>query len=115
MRINPILCVLAAAIAGLITFGLYSMQNTNATWLITIGGFICMVLPLATTLGIRFEETRTTTNVKVLSGMFFAILLVSHFIFAGFRISSTPAYVVINGIVLLLWLLIAYAIAKAKM
>ena len=114
MKINSIPCVLAAAIATLIAFGLYSIHAYNNAWLVAIGGFICLALPLATTFGVSFEQSRTTTNIKVLSGTFFALLLVSHFVFA-FLNFTTPAYIVINGIVLLLWLLIAYAITKAKM
>ncbi|MBO4543343.1 MAG: hypothetical protein J5725_09215 [Bacteroidales bacterium] len=45
--------------------------------------------------------------------MFFAVLLIAQLIFAFVQF-STPAYVITNGMLLLVFLLCVYAIAKAK-
>ena len=65
------------------------------------------------TIGVNFEQSRTTTNVRVVSGIFFVISLASNLIFSFFTF-STPSYVITNGILLLIFVLIAYSISKAK-
>lgn len=58
-------------------------------------------------------ELRTSANTAVLGGVFFFILLLSHLIFA-FTAFHIPAYVIINGILILLFILVVYAVAKTK-
>ncbi len=81
--------------------------------LLAIGGGLCMFLPLVTCLGVRFEQKRTSANVAVVGAVFFVLMLVSNACFAYLHF-ETHAYVIVNGIILLLFLLIAYLIIKAK-
>ncbi|MBO4582299.1 MAG: hypothetical protein J5701_08485 [Bacteroidales bacterium] len=64
-------------------------------------------------LGLRFEQGRTSANTAAVGGVFFVVLLIAQLIFAFVQF-STPAYVITNGMLLLVFLLCVYAIAKAK-
>jgi len=68
---------------------------------------------LALSIGVNFERSRTTTNIRVVSGIFFAVALISNLIF-NFLSFSEPSYIITNGILLLIYILIAYSINRAK-
>lgn len=114
MKVNFVPTLIAAAISLLIAYALYSFCKTDdAQTVIAIGGFVCSFLTLATCFGVRFEQGRTSANTAVLGGVFFVILLISHCIFA-FTKFHTPLYVIVNGILLMVFILVVYAVAKAR-
>jgi hypothetical protein len=113
MKIDFIKTIIAITISLLIAYGLYSFHESDNKMLLSIGSFIFLSATLILSIGARFELPRTTTNVKVVSGIFFAIALISNLIFT-FISFSVPSYVITNGILLLVFVLIAYSIHKAK-
>ena len=114
MKINIIPTIIALAVSALAAYALYAFCKTEGQeLLLAIGGGIALFLPLATCLGIRFEQGRTSANTAAVGGVFFAVLLIAQLIFAFVQF-STPAYVITNGMLLLVFLLCVYAIAKAK-
>lgn len=114
MKIKVIPTIIAAAISALIAYGLFSFCKTpGLESLLAIGGFISLFLTLATCLGVRFDQSRTSANIAVIGGVFFFILLVSHLFFT-LTLFNKQIYLIINGIILLLFLLTLYGIAKAK-
>lgn len=114
MKIKVIPTIIAAAICALIVYGLFGLSKTHGQELLfAIGGFVCLFPTLGTCLGVRFERERTSANIAVIGGVFFVIQLVCFLVFT-FVSFSTPTFVVVNGIILLLFLLVAYSVAKAK-
>jgi hypothetical protein len=113
MKINLVQTVIAIALSLLIAFGLYSFHSSENKILLSAGSFIFLAVTLIITIGASFELPRTTTNVKVVSGIFFAIALIGNLIFT-FISFSVPGYVITNGILLLVFILIAYSINRAK-
>ena len=113
MKINFVQTIIAIALSLLISYGLYSFHNSENKMLLSVGSFVFLALTLIITIGASFELPRTTTNVKVVSGVFFAVALISNLIFTLIKF-SVPSYLIINGILLLVFILIAYSINKAK-
>ena len=113
MKINFVQTIIAIALSLLISYGLYSFHNSENKMLLSVGSFVFLALTLIITIGASFELPRTTTNVKVVSGIFFAVALISNLIFTFIKF-SVPSYVIINGILLLVFILIAYSINRAK-
>ena len=113
MKINFVQTIIAIALSLLISYGLYSFHNSENKMLLSAGSFLFLALTLIITIGASFELPRTTTNVKVVSGIFFAVALISNLIFTFIKF-SVPSYVIINGILLLVFILIAYSINRAK-
>lgn len=114
MKLNVIPTIIAVAISALIAFGLYSFAKTEDYQShLAIASFIALLFPLATTLGAKFEEPRTSANVKTLSGVFFILALIASVLFAFVKF-TVPVLVLSEGLILLVWLLVAYAVAKAK-
>ena len=113
MKLNFVQTIIAIAVSLLIAYGLYSFHHSENKVLLSLGSFVFLATTLVITIGVNFEQSRTTTNVRVVSGIFFVISLASNLIFSFFTF-STLSYVITNGILLLIFVLIAYSINKAK-
>ena len=114
MKIRVVQTIIALGISVLLAYALYELCHTDGKeMLLAIGGGLCLFLPLVTCLGVRFEQPRTTANVAVVGAVFFVLMLISNVLFAYLPF-KTHTFVIVNGILLLLFLLIAYLIAKAK-
>ena len=113
MKINFVQTIIAIAASLLIAYGLYSFHDSENKILLCAGSFAFLATALVLSIGISFELPRTTANIRVLSGLFFAVALISNFIFTFINF-SVPSYVIINGILLLVFISIAYAINKVK-
>lgn len=113
MKINFVQTIIAIAVSLLIAYGLYSFHDSENKILLSAGSFVFLAITLVFSIGINFQLPRTTTNVRVVSGIFFAVALISNLIFT-FVAFSVPSYVITNGILLLVFILIAYSINKAK-
>ena len=113
MKINFVQTTIAIAVSLLIAYGLYSFNDNENRILLSAGSFLFLATTLVLTIGTSFQLPRTTTNVRVVSGIFFGVALISNLIFM-FVAFSVPSYVIINGILLLVFILIAYSINKAK-
>ena len=113
MKLNVVQTVIAIAVSLLIAYGLFCFLDSENKILLSVGSFVFLATTLAITIGVDFEQTRTTTNVRVVSGIFFVIAFASNLIFSFFTF-STPSYIITNGILLLIFSLIVYSINKAK-
>ena len=105
--------MIAVAVSLLIAYGLYSFHNGENKMLLCVGGFVLLATTLVFTIGTSFERPRTTANVRVVSGIFFAIAFIGNLVFTFFNF-SVPGYVITTGILLLAFILIVYSINKAK-
>lgn len=113
MKINFVQTIIAIAVSLLVAYGLYSFHDSENRILLSVGSFVFLVTALIMTIGTSFELPRTTTNIRVVSGIFFAIAMISNLIFTFINF-SVPSYIIINGILLLVFILIVYSINKAK-
>ena len=113
MKINFVQTIIAIAVSALIAYGLYHFHNGENQMLLSIGSFVFLSVTLALSISVNFEQPRTTTNIRVVSGIFFAVALISNLIF-NFLSFSEPSYVITNGILILIYVLIAYSINRAK-
>lgn len=113
MKLNFVQTIIAIAVSLLIAYGLYSFHRSENKILLSAGSFVFLATALIMTIGASFEHPRTTTNIRVVSGIFFTIALISNLIFTFINF-PVPSYIIINGILLLVFILIVYSINKAK-
>jgi hypothetical protein len=113
MKFNLITTIIAIAICLLIAYGFYAFFDGEQKLLLSVGSFLFLTLTLITVIGIKFDQSRTTVNVRVVSGIFFIIALISNFIFLFCQFSN-PVYILTNGILLLVFIFIVYSISKTK-
>lgn len=113
MKINFIPTILALAISFLTAYGLYSIHANEHRILLMLGSFVFFAVTLITAFGASFNLPRTTFNLKTLALIFFVIALCTNLLFS-FVNFSVQSYIVSNGILLLVFLLITYSIKSAK-
>ena len=113
MKVHFVQAIIAIAVSLLIAYGLYSFHDSKNKILLSAGSLVFLAVTLILTIAVNFELPRTTTNIRVVSVIFFAIALISNLAFTFINF-SVPSYVIINGIFLLVFILIAYSINKAK-
>ena len=113
IKINFVPTIIALAMSLLIAYGLYSFNGSENKILLSAGSFVFLAVTLVMAMGTSFEFPRTTTNIRAVAGIFFAVAFISNLIFT-FVAFSVPSYVITNGILLLVFILIAYSINRAK-
>ena len=113
MKLNFTQTIIAIALSLLIAYGFYSFHDSENKIILTFGSFIFLAITLGITIGVRFERSRTTTNIRTVSGIFSIIAFFSNLIFS-FLTFSTPGYVIVNGMLFLVFSSIVYSINKAK-
>ena len=107
MSINIFLLFISLALSALGGYGFWAGANHL---LLTIGAGISFFVTLAGLLAVSLG--RGSANIKVLSVVFFILLLVDHLIF-GFVPFHTAPYFIITGIVLLLYATLFYFITSS--
>lgn len=112
MKIDFVKTIIAVAIGCLIAYGLYTVcEYDNLRWLLTsIGGGILSLL-LVFSIGIKPKAERTAVMVSTLSIVLFFICGVVNFGFAFFNFSK-PLFIIVNGIILLIYALIVQGMYK---
>lgn len=115
MKLNLIPCILVLAVSLLIAFGFYSWcrcEENNI--LVAVFGGVSIMLALGATFGATFQDSRKSVNVNVLSGLNACALLVSNIVFCCISSFSVAAYVIVNGILFVMWLAMVYGVVKAS-
>lgn len=112
MKINPFLTVISLLLAVLVSYALYSYcRNEELKWMITLLGGVSIFLTWAGTLAVSLTDKARHVNFKVLSGVCAAVMTVLQIVFT-FSAVTMPTYTLVTGVLLILWLVLAYALAK---
>ena len=115
MKVNYITLVIAFAIAALMGYALFAMNGaeTDIPLANALGGGIVLFITLAGAISVSSTDAKgSTVNIRVLSIVFFLVLLVEQLIFS-FVPFKLPPYIIVTGILALIYVLIAYAIGKS--
>ena len=114
MKIDFVKTIIAVAISCLLAYGFYAICKVDELrWLLTIVSGVAMTITLAFTLGIKPKAERTSVMFTTMSSIFFVVITVMDFIFAFVNFSK-PVFVILNGIILLIYALIANRMFKCK-
>ncbi len=113
MKVNIFLTIIGLLLASLIAYLNFSIaegkQNDSLCGFVSA---VCYIATLVSTLGIQITESpRQTVNLRVMSVLFFVIFAIVNFCFAIFGIVQ-PYYFLINGILLLIFVLLTYKLSK---
>ncbi|MFD1628660.1 hypothetical protein [Pseudopedobacter beijingensis] len=113
MKVNFVKSIIALAVSGLIAYGFYSFHSTESKGVLVIGSFLFLAITLLFSIGISFNLSRTVALVRTVSIIFFFISLVSNLVFIYINFNM-PLYIIINGILFLIYVLVAYSISQSK-
>lgn len=114
MKCNIFLTVASVLIAALIGYGFYAANSSESfVWLLCSGAGITSVLTLTGIFGISTKGRTGGINITALSSIFFVLFLICNLVFAFTAVKLAP-YVIINGILLLIYAIGIYGIVKSK-
>ena len=106
-----ILSVMLAALVGYLAFNVASGDENDA--ICGISSSVCFAVTLVPIMGLQYKSGRLGVNIRVFSLIFFVIFAISHFCFAGFGVKM-PYYIIVNGIMLMIYLAILYKMQGVK-
>lgn len=114
MKANIFLTIISLLFALLLGYFAYTVaEGKDNDILCGIGASVCLVATLVPMIGLQYESGRLSTNIRISSGLFFFVFLISNFCFAGFGI-NTAYYIITNGIILVIFLAIFYKMQNIK-
>lgn len=113
MKIDFVKTIIAIAVSSLIAYGFYTFNASSNESLLAVGSLIFSITTLTLAIGINFDLPRTTTLIRTVSVIFFVVSILSN-LFFSFVVFKTGLYIIINGILFLIYGLTAYSIGKAK-
>lgn len=114
MKINVVNSLVASALAALIAYGCYALGDyQEVQLLVTIAAFVQFAIFGLGTLAVSLPDSRMTVMFRILSGVFLGVALISNLIFACFNF-NVPLYIILNGVVMLIYVLSAVGIARAN-
>ena len=113
MKINTFTAILAVLLALIISYFLSHYQDEENKIIYGICSFLGLFITGVSTIAISYDYSRTTILTRTASLVFFLLILGSQIFFAVINF-TLPFYVLINGSLIILSLLIVYSISKSK-
>jgi hypothetical protein len=115
MKVNLVFLLISLAIAVLAGYGFFSWNSGEALQLlITIGAGLTVFITIGGIIAIKSAGGRGSIgNIRALSIVFLIIFVVSNVIFSFITLITPTSYIVINGILLIVYMLITYTISRA--
>lgn len=113
MKLDIIKIFIAIAVSGLIAYGFFAFNTSPNKDLLTVGSLIFLITSLTFTIGVSFNLPRTTSLIRTVSAIFFIIALLGNIAFS-FMEFKEATYIIVNGILFLIYGLISYSIGKAQ-
>ena len=106
MKIDSIKTIIAVVISALLAYACYEIcKFERVQWIITIGTFLTIGIPCVLSLGVSSKEKRLAVMLKTFSSIILTVEIVVNFVFVFFDF-SVPVYVIVNGLLLLVFVLI---------
>jgi hypothetical protein len=114
MKVNVVMLVIALAMAALVGYGFFSANSGEPyRMVLAIGAGIVLFVTIGGAIAIRSATGRGSVgNIRVLSALFLVLFVVEQLIFS-FVSLRLPPYIIVTGIMLLVYVLIVYAVGKA--
>lgn len=114
MKLNSVPSLLAVIISALLGYAVYSIADIDPNAILAgIVSTVCFIVTLTLAIGVEFTNGKLSVNIRVLSLSAFTVMLISHFAFAA-TIVKMPYYLIVNGLILCIYLCIAYYVNSLK-
>jgi len=114
MKINFVFALIAFAISALAGYGFFAWNGGELYQiLIAIGGGLTIFFPLAGLIALTSAGHGPVGNIRALSVVFLLVEIITNIIFSKMDMGGPAAYIIVNGILMLVYILIGYAVSRA--
>ena len=115
MKVDFVKSLIALVISTLLAYACYEICDyEQVKWVITMGAFVTIGVPMMLALGISSQQDHSSIMFKTLSVCVLFLEITSNGVFLFFDF-SIPIYVIINGLILLMFVLVYNSIYRTKM
>ena len=115
MKLDIVKSLIAVAISALLAYACYEICDCERLqWVIAVGSFVSIGIPMMLALGVSSQQERSSVMLKTLSWVLLLIEIVSNGVFSFFDF-SIPVYIIVNGLILLIFALTYNSIYRTKM
>ena len=115
MKLDAVKSLIAVAFSALLAYACYEICNyEHVQWVIAAGTFVSIGIPMILALGVSSQQERSSVMLKTLSWIFLLIEVISNGVFVFFDF-SIPVYIIVNGLILLIFVLIYNSVYRTKM
>lgn len=115
MKVNPVQFLISLTISALIGYAFYSFSKEINQLVLGLGAFVTSFFTGVFLLAIGHSNAKIRLNISTLSTVFFLLFLILNATFAFFGSDITNVYVVVMGLLLLIYTAIVYSIGKASL
>ena len=114
MKFDKIFLLLSLGISALVGYGFYWLSG-GEQWriLISIVTGVLLFTTLTGLLAIKGNSNGSVVNIKIISGIFLVIAIIINVVFTLINFMNPAAYIIVNGVFFLLYILVTYSIKKA--
>lgn len=114
MKIDGTKSIITILLCALLAYGFYAICDVQELkWLLCISSFLTTAVTGLFTIGVSLTAERTSMMFKAFSGIAFGIFIIMNLIFS-FIDFNIPFYVIINGLLLLIYALAAVSMSRIK-
>ena len=114
MKINIFTTILSAVLAAIIAYFLSFYVLGENRLILGIGSFLTLLITLIGTVSLSFNYEKTTALSRIISSIFFALILATQVFFTVVDRFVLPTYILVTGGALILYALITYGISRSK-
>jgi len=114
LKINHVYLLIVFGIAALAGYALFAANGaeTDIPLANAIGGGIAFFVTLSGAVAVSAGTKGATMNMRIVSKIFFTVLLLQQIIFTLVPFRIAP-YIIITGVLTLVYLMVAYAIGRS--
>lgn len=106
MKVDFVKSLIAVAISALLAYACYEICDVvELRPVIKTGSFLTILIPALLTLSVTSKEERSAVMLRTLSSLIFFLEVALNFGFSFFAF-KVPVYVILNGLLLLLYALV---------
>lgn len=114
MRVNVFLTILGIVFSCLIGYLAYYISAGDENNLLCgIGSTVCFAITLIPAMGLKYESSRIGISIRIFSFVTLIAFVISCFCFAKYGV-TLPHYILVNGILLIIYLAIFYKLQGTK-
>jgi uncharacterized membrane protein (DUF441 family) len=115
MKMNSLYLIITILISGLLAWGGYALSNDiDRKFYVIVALFVSLCVSSICGLAIQYKEKRSGVMIRTVCWIIFLMALIMDYVFSFFHF-NIPLFIICNGLIILITILIVSSIHKTEM